>query len=128
MEELNIAIIENNVERIQQLLPDLALSQENLYWVLWSYININCFKTILQYVDVNFKSGSGQAHLLHAASFNNIELVRLLLEQGIPMLYHVTAYVEKDIFSLAWYLNSSSTISHLSLLKPYHKYVIQHIY
>jgi ankyrin repeat protein len=91
MEELNDVMFGNNLERIQQLLSTLHLSQKDLYWVLWSYINssgpvwtvnINCFKAVLQYVDVNFNPEIGQRHLPHAALGNNIELVRLLLEHG----------------------------------------------
>lgn len=91
MKELNIALFDNNLQRIQQLLATLSLSQEDLYWVVWGCININgpvwtldtnCFKAILQYVDVNYKSETGQPHLIHAASHNNLELVRVLLEHG----------------------------------------------
>lgn len=95
MEQLNKAIAEKNLNIIREVLPTVHLSDENLYWILWSCIynictdgvvlssnDIDCLGSILKYIDVNFKSKNGQSHLIHAISYNNIQLVQLLLENG----------------------------------------------
>lgn len=99
MEQLYTALIENDLQRIHQLLS-LNLSQEDLYWVLWASINygsvnINYFKAILPYCDVNFKSENGQPHILHAASRNNIEIVQLLLDHGA---HYILSEFERNLF------------------------------